>query len=164
MAMNGPGLGDEIASALSQSPTTQMTGFGKGIVEAVQQGTATFGNIPGPHPISGVSFSTMASLIQGYAGYPSVSPELSNFCDGIATHVMTGTVTYSGPPPSPPVIMPPAAWFLGGVISGLSGSAMASLVASKVGYPSVSSELTAMCNAIANHIMTNAQVVSGVIS
>ena len=107
----------------------------------------------------------MAALIAPLAGYPGVTPDLLNFCTGVANHILAaGQVFYSGPPPAPPVLPPSLAWFLGGTISGLSGSAMADLVKTTMGKPSVTSELLNQCTAIANHIMTNATVVSGVIS
>lgn len=168
MALSGSGLAEEIRSAMNfPSPTsTQLIGWATGIVEEITtNGMATFGTIAGPHPISGLTGSSMAGKVANYAGYPGVSAQLLNFCTAIANHIMTnGVVTYAGPPPAPPAIPPSAAWYTGGTISGLSGSLMASDVASAVGFPGVSAPLLNKCTAIANHIMTNAQVESGVIS
>lgn len=166
MALDEVALADEIASAMGYPSTSaQLVGWAKGVVEEVKHGVATFGNIPGPHPISGVLGPSMASLISNYAGYGSVSPELTSFCAGIATHIISsGVVTYTSPVPAPPALLPADAWFLGGTISGLSGAGMAALVQSMVGYPSISSKLLAECNAIASHIMANAEVVSGTIN
>lgn len=168
MALNASGLADEVRSAMGfPSPTSkEIVGWATGIVDEVtSNGVATFGNIPGPHPISGITGASMAGKVATAAGYGSVSAELLNFCTGVANHITgSGVVTYAGPPPAPPALPPPAAWFLGGVVSGLSGPAMAAQVASAVGYPGVSPELLNQCTAIADHIMANAQVVSGVIS
>lgn len=165
MAMNETQLAQEVADAMGYSTvTSQLIGWAKGIVEEVKNGSATFGNIPGPHPISGVLGPNMATLIANYAGYGYATPELTNFCTGVAKHIVSsGVVTYTAPPPAPPAIMPPQAWFLNGTISGLDGSAMASLVATMVGYPNVSAKLLAECTAICDHIMSNAEVTSGVI-
>lgn len=160
MALNPSALSAAIASGLGQSGTTSQTdAFANGIITALMAGVAIFGVSASGNAISGVSDSTMASLIESAAPYPGSSSQLSGFCTGIASHIMTGTVTYTGPPP--PAVPP---WILGGTIVGLSGSAMASLVQSSAGFPSVTSQLLGMCSAIANHITANAEVVSGVIS
>ena len=166
MAMDGLQLADEIAAAMGYSPTSaQLQGFGKGIVEEVKNGTATFGTTPSGHTISGIVFSSMANLIKTYGGFPSVSAELLALCDGVSSNIMDNAiVTYIGPPPNPPIIEPEDAWFLGGTISGLDGSSMANDVKDAVGFPSVSTLLLAKCTAIVDHIMNNAEVVSGVIS
>lgn len=166
MAMNYTQLADEIATAMGYSFTsTYILAFAHGTVDEIKNGMATFGNTPSGHTISGIDASNMATLIMGYAGYPFISPQLVAYCNGVATHIMgSGIVTYIGPPPAPPVIMPPAAWFLGGTISGLDGSACASLVKTLAGYPSVSPQLLAECTAVVDHVMANALVVSGVIS
>lgn len=167
MALNANGLAEEMRSAMGfPSPVSnELIGWSAGVVEEVLKGVATFGNIPGPHPIAGITGPGMAALIADYAGYGSVSADLLNFCTGVANHIVSsGVVTYTAPPPAPPAIPPAAAWFLGGTISGLSGPAMAAQVAAATGFPGVSAELLNQCTAIANHIMANAQVVSGVIS
>lgn len=160
MALNPTALSSAIATGLGQSgPTSQTTAFANGIITALKAGIAVFGASASGNAISGVSASTMASLIQSAAPYPGSSSQLTGFCGAIATHIMTGTVTYTGPPPP---ATPP--WILGGTIVGLSGSSLASLAQSMAGFPSVSSQLTGMCTAITTHIMANATVVSGVIS
>lgn len=165
MAMDEVGLADEVATAMGYPFTSpQLIGWAKGVVEEVRNGVATFGDIPTPHTISAISGPAMADLIATYAGYGFTTPELINFCTAIATNIMAdGIVTYASPPPAPPGLLPPDAWFLDGTISGLDGSAMAALVASMVGYPNVSTKLLAECTAIVSHIMGNAEVVSGVI-
>jgi hypothetical protein len=154
-------LGTEIATALGQSSaTSQVIGFATGILnELTQSGMAAFGS-PSGNTISGMTGADMASKVAAAAGFGSVSGTLSGFCSGIVSHIQSaGMVSYTGPtPPATPV------YFLGGTISGLSGSAMAAQVQASAGYPSVSSQLLGMCTVIANHIMTNAQVTSGIIS
>jgi len=163
MAMSIPVLAAAIVTGIGQSgpPTTPVTGFATGIINEIEQnGMATFGSVPTPNPVSGVTGPGMASKIQAAAGYPNVSTPLSNFCSAVATYINSNAiVTYTGPiPPANP------AWFLGGTISGLSGSALASAVQSSMGFPSVSSQLLGMCTAITDHITNFASVTSGVIS
>ena len=167
MALDASALSEEMRVAMGfPSPvSTQLLGWSMGVVEEVLNGFATFGNVPSPHPISGVTGAGMASLIANYAGYGFVTPQLLNFCTAVADHITgSGIVTYIGPPPAPPGLQPPDAWFLGGTISGLSGASMAADVAAAVGFPGGSPQLLSQCTVIANHIMANAQVVSGVIS
>lgn len=168
MPMTGPGLADEIRTEMGfPAPTSQqLIGWATGVVTHIQTaGIATFGNIPGPHPITGLSGPVMAATIAPIAGYPGTTPELINYCTGIATYIMAnGVVTYTGPAPMPPTILPPAAWFLGGTISGMDGNAMSVVVAGLLGLGPPTPPLINKCTAIANHIQTNAQVVSGVIS
>lgn len=157
MAMSASALAGEIAAALGESQTTEIEGFATGFVDGLKLGVATFGP-PSGNTISGVLGPTVAGLIQSAAGYPSVSAELTGFGSGFATHIATSAiVTYTGPGP-------PAGFFTGGTISGLSGSTFASLVQAAAGYPSVSAELEALCTAVTDHIVANAEVVSGVIS
>jgi hypothetical protein len=167
MATSIPTLATAIATGIGQSfVTQQVTAFATGVLdELTQNGSATFGNIPGPHPISGLTGASMASRIVAAAPYPFTSPELVNFCTAIADHINNnGVVTYAGPPPAPPGLQPPDAWFQGGTVSGVNGPLMATEVAAAVGYPFVSTQLIGKCTAIADHINNNAEVESGVIS
>jgi len=161
MAVNPTLLATEITTGLGQLlPTVQVTGFATGVLnELTQKGVASTG-LPTGNTISGMSGSDMADKVATDAGYGSTSAVLVKFCTGIVNHIQeAGIVSYTGPvPPAAPI------YYLGGTISGLSGPAMAALVQSNVGYPSVSVELLGMCNAICTHIVTNAQVTSGVIS
>lgn len=182
--MTGADLADAIRVSMG-FPTpvsSQLIGWGDAIVEHL--GTALVNNAPGtvtgtcgpvPGPliagaasaglIVGLDGSALASLVKDYAGYPSVTSQLQGLCGAIATHIMTmglvnfdtgnitgictntllspGTVTGEG---------------TGGKISGLSGSAMASMAQSMAGFPSVTPELIAFCSGIADYVMANAEV------
>ena len=164
MAMNPVGLASEIADALGQPVNAHLIGWSTGVISHVLMGVATFANIPGPHPISGLIGATMAALVASNAGYPGTTPQLIGYCTAITTHIMTaGSVTYTSPILNPPAVPPPAAYLLGGTISGLNGNLLASMVAINMGQLVPTPELTKKCTAIANHIMTNAQVNLGVI-
>lgn len=169
MATNPAQLATEMANGINQTiPTVAVQAWAIGVLQDLTlNGSATFGNMQSGHPISGLSGAAMAGfIIAASAGfYPNVSTQLLNFCTAVANHITSnGTVEYSGPPPAPPAVPPSAAWFTGGTVSGLDGSAMATEVAASVGYPSVTPELIGFCTAIADHINNNAQVESGVIS
>lgn len=147
-------LADAITLGLGKSLPSppEVLGFAKGILDELRAATAGFGGpSPGPYSISGMSGSSMATRVKNAAGFPSVSSELSNFCQAISDAVALGLVIYTGPGP---------VFFLGGTISGISGSSMASAA----GFPSVTSEVSGMCGAIATYINGNASVTSGVIS
>lgn len=163
MATNDTLLASEIAAALGHpgDVTLPVQGFAEGILdELTSNGIAGFGGIPGPHPISGMTGASMASKVAAAAGYPGVSPELMSYCSGIVLHIQTaGQVFYTGPIPPPP-----PGFELDGTITGLNGAAMAALIVGMVPYPGATSELIDKCTAIADHIMTNAEVVSGAIS
>lgn len=162
MSVNPTLLASQIAAAVGHpgNVTQQVQGFATGILnELTQSGHAAVGS-PSGNTISGMTGTSMASRVASAAGYSFVSTPLRNFCTGIVTHIQSaGSVTYTGPIPPAPVV-----YFLGGTIVGLSGPSMAALVQSTVGFPFTSSQLSAMCTAIATHIMTNAQVSSGTIS
>jgi hypothetical protein len=161
MAMNGNQLADEIAASIGYGKTSgRLKCLGNGIVNEVRHGVATYGMIPGPHSISGISGSNMAQLIVTCNGYSYTSGRLVLYCNAIADHVMgAGIVTYAGLP-LPTMV----GWRLGGVISGLNGSVLAALIVNYERLGSVSGKLLAECTAIVNHIMNNADVETGVIS
>lgn len=161
MALDADALAMEITLGLGQTtPSDEVKGFAQGIIDELKAATASFGGTPGPHVISGMTGASMAGKIKDAAGYPSVTPQLMGFAQGICDHVqMLGIVTYVGPPP--PAVPD---WFLGGTVTGLSGAVMAVTVQGAAGFPSVTSQLTGMCSAIADHIVANAEIVMGVIS
>lgn len=117
--------------------------------------------------ISALSGSRMATAVEGDAGYPSVSSELTAFCAQIVLHIQTAgivsftsggiTGTCTDTPLSPGPLVGGAG--SGGKISGLSGSVLAAAIHGAVGYPgSVSAQLTNFCTAIVNYIQSNAEV------
>lgn len=106
--------------------------------------------------------SGMADAIRSAMGFPTpVSSQLTGWGDGVVQHIqaaglvsnITGTITGVTAPGSPLS----AGAGAGGLIAGLSGSAMATLVCSNSGgsYPSPTSQLSAFCTQITLHIMTS---------
>lgn len=166
MAMSSALLSLDLQDAMGfpSPPTIELIGLADGIIaELIENGSTTFGNVPGPHLITGITAASMANKISGGAGFPSVSIDLLNMCSGIIKHITeSGVVFYAGPPPAPPAIPPSAAYNSGGTISGLSGSAMANEVKTAMGKDSVSIKLLNKCTAIVNHIIINAEINSGV--
>lgn len=155
MALNPSLLASEIASGIGQGAATgEVTGLATGIIEElIQNGTAAPGSPVSP--ITGITGSSMASKIATAAGFGSVTAELLGLGNGICNHITSsGLVTYTNAPD----------FTSGGTVSGLSGSAMANEIKTSAGFPSVSAQLLGLANAIANHIMTNAQVSGGIIS
>src|SRR6266481_6594343 len=101
----------------------------------------------------------LATTIRTGMGFPSPnSTQLIGWASGVITHLemsgivnfLPGTITGVTAPGSS---LSNGAGF-GGIVSGLSGSVMAPLVASGVGYPGVSSILQIYGNQIALHVMT----------
>lgn len=187
MAMTGAGMAERIRSDMGfpLPVSTQLTGWGTGVVTHIQAAAIVAhapGTVSGTAPpvggplaagaaagapgtnISGMSGSTMASLVQAAAGYPSVSSQLLTFCNEIVSHIetfgqvdfssgnITGTCTNTLLSPGPLT----GGAGSGGVISGLSGSTLASAIHSAVGYPGgVSSQLIAFCSAVVGYIQDN---------
>lgn len=89
--------------------------------------------------------TALASDIASAMGYPTVSPQLIGWASGVLEEVKNGMATSRNTPS-------------GHTISGISGSAMATLIADYGGYGSVSTQLTNYCGAIASNIMSNAIV------
>ena len=93
-------------------------------------------------------------------GFPSPnSTQLVGWGSGVVSHIQAAALVSFAPGnvtgtclPTPGPLTAGAA--TSGVIAGLSGPAMASLVQAAAGYPSVSAELTAFCTEIANHVMS----------
>lgn len=183
--MLGSALATDIRVAMSfpEPNSTEMLGWGNAVVQHVQSGLVNnaSGTITGTCPpsggplssgaatnglISGLSGSTLASLVVSEAGYPSVSAQVTAFCTEIVNHIQTqGTVSFStgnitGNCTNTAVN---PGTFTGegsnGTISGLNGSTLASAIHGSAGYPgSVSPELILFCTAIVDYIMANAVV------
>lgn len=101
----------------------------------------------------------LATAIRTAMGFPVPnSTQLVGWANGVISHLETsgivnflpGTITGSTSPGSS---LSNGAGS-GGIVSGLSGSVMAPLVAADAGYPGVSSILQIYCNQIALHVMT----------
>lgn len=187
MAMTGSGLADFIRSSMGfPTPVSdQLTGWGTGVVTHIQTaglvnnapGTIVGITAPGAPLSAGAG---IGGLITGLVGpalatsicsnsggtYPSPTSQLSAFCAQITLHIMAfGIVSFApgditGTCTNTPLTPGPLAGGAGanGKISGLSGSALAALVAPAIGQASASSELTAFCTAICDYIMNNAVV------
>lgn len=154
MAMNVSNLSSEIASGLGQGSTTSETdGFAQGIIdELTTNGVASTGSPSGT--ISGLTVSSMANLIKTVVGYPSVSSELTGFCQGIIDNLQNdGSVSYPSSPHTN-----------GGTIINIDGTTTAGYIKDEAGYPSVSSELQGFADAVADHIKDNASCDGGSIS
>ena len=165
MPVNPSGLADEMADSMGQDVTDELKGIAQGILdELTLQGIATFGLIPGPHPVVGLTPPTMAAKIVSAGGAKTITPQLLGLCTGIVSGLATAIVTYAAPPQTIPPIAPILDWFTGGLIAGLAGPVMAVQISSALGFPAPTPELINMANSIVNHIQANAQVESGKIS
>ena len=100
----------------------------------------------------------MADAIRSAMGFPTpVSAQLQGWAQGVIEEITTsalvnnatGTVSGTAAPVPGPLSAGSAS---GGLISGMSGSSMASKVANYAGYPSASAELIAFCTEIVSHI------------
>lgn len=101
--------------------------------------------------------SAMADSIRSSMGFPlPVSHQLTGWASAVVAEIELGKVnniagTVTGTAAPGPLSGGAAS---GGIISGLSGSRLATAVAAAAGYPSVSSQLTAFCTQIVLHIET----------
>lgn len=99
----------------------------------------------------------LAEAIRVEMGFPSpVSTQLVGWGEGVVQHIQSAaTVNHAlvtgDTSPGSPLSNGAAA---GGIISGMDGSTMASLVQAGAGYPNVSSELDTFCQQIVSHIQT----------
>ena len=117
--------------------------------------------------ISGMSGSDLASKMKSDSGFPSVSPQLLNFCTAMVTHFLTGVVSFAsgningtctntaGPPPIPGILS--AGVGTGGLISGYSGSTLASQLATALGQSDPTPLLNFSTNLV-TYVMANAIV------
>lgn len=102
----------------------------------------------------------MADSIRTSMGFPTpLSAQLIGWGTAIVEHLQTaglvnnapGTVTGTCAPVPGPLLNGAAA---GGLIAGLSGSTLANLVKTYAGYPSITSQLQGLCDAIVSHVQT----------
>jgi hypothetical protein len=98
----------------------------------------------------------MADSIRSSMGFPlPVSSQLTGWASAVVAEVQMGIVNnavVTGVTAAGGTLSNGAS--SGGIISGLSGSRLATAVASAAGYPSVSSQLTAFCTQIVLHVQT----------
>jgi len=161
MALSGSSLAQEIANAMGQTLTPQLTCFGNGIVNELKQGVAGVG-IPVGNLITGLQGSRAATEI-GNCIASQVPTKLITYMTAMMVYIMTdGTVTYSGPPPPATNI-----WTIGGKIVGLDGDDMAQFIYEEAFIteaPACPDQLKDKCNAVCDYILLNAEVENGVIS
>lgn len=101
--------------------------------------------------------SDLANQIRGDMGFPTpTSSQLIGWGGAVVQHIQTGIVEHASgdvtgtvPASGGPLSNGAAT---NGVISGLSGSGLASLVSAQAGYPGVSPQLQSYCEEIVNHI------------
>lgn len=144
------------------SVTPEMIALCKGVIDEVLTGVATYGNMASGHKISSLEGDAMGdsiSLAMGKESQDTIKKIGQAICEHISS---SGVVTYAGPPPSA-TVPPPKAWFTGGVISGLVGQTVATLVQSKIQCP-MTPQLIGMCTGITTHIMQATVVTKGVLS
>jgi hypothetical protein len=153
-------MATEMAAQLGKGPVTnELRQLAASIVEEIQENciatsgspTGTISSVLGTASLMGTS---MANRHAKKLGLKETPEQLIKFCTGISDHVLTlGIVSY----PSTP-------YTAGGTISGLTGPLMAASVQTQMQLPTVSTELTSICTAIAQHIITNAIVNATIIT
>jgi hypothetical protein len=181
MAMDGTQLAEDIKTAIGQS--AQLTSdinknMAKDIVDHIMTGIVSHspGTVTGTAPSSGGPLTdgaatagaivlVAADLTARFVATFGVStPEIIGMATAISTHVMTGLVEFSSGTitgtcgntvTSPGPLVGEGS---GGEVKGLDGSALAILMASSMGKSETTLELEAMCKAIVDHIMDNAEV------
>lgn len=103
--------------------------------------------------------SAMADSIRSSMGFPNpTSTQLLGWGNGIVQHIQAAAQVSNAPGTITGTCVPGSSLSggsgSGGTIAGMSGSTLASLVASLAGYPFVSSKLMAFCNEIVSHIQS----------
>ena len=188
MPLNDTALASGMKDALgfSAKPTSaQNADFAGSIVKHLMTGIVSFlpGTITGTAPPSGGPLTNgagsggkiihippgLAALLAAALG--AATPEISGMANAISNHIVaaglvsfkTGSITgaCANTPTSPGPLVGAGA---NGAIEGLSGPAMAALMASGMGKGAPSPELSKMCDAICNHIMKNAVVTLPLVS
>lgn len=183
MAMVSTDLADKIKTGLGFSdPTSDETkGLAKAIVDELKQASVSHapGTVLGTAPPSGgplilgsasgglvvgMTPATLAAKMQSEMGKPSIAPDLLGMATAISTYFITGLVdfspgsitgTCSNTPLNPGVLVGEGST---GRITGLVGSALATLMASSMGKPGATPELNAMCTEIVDYVMSNAEI------
>lgn len=186
MAMVIATLAADIASGVgAPGVTPEITAWATGIIQEITT-NASVANAPGTvngvaptsggpliaglatgGVISGMTGSSMADFVVAASGglYPFASPEMICFCNGIVLHIQSsglvgfaaGTIVgaCSNTLVSPGALVGSG---VGGTVSGIDGSAMASIIVGNCAafFPSTTPQLIGKCSAICNHIKDNA--------
>lgn len=177
-------LAAELKDGIGQMTTSgQISGFATAIVEHWQTaaiitnppGTITGTTAPGSPLaagvgtggiISGMTGAVLAALIAGYGGYPGVTAQLQGFADAMVTHFLTGIVVFApgqitGTCTNTPVSPGPlaAGAGTGGMVTMLSGPALATLLATGIGQGAPTAQITGFATKLVTYIMTNAEAV-----
>jgi hypothetical protein len=190
MALNATALATAIKNGLgfgSQPTSTKNINMATDIVTHIKSGTVAFapGTITGTAPPSGGPLSNGAgsngtiTLVSSalatafIATFGHNTSQIAGLANAISTHIMTGTVKFDSgnitgvcantpPPASAPGPLIGAG--VGGKIVGLSGSGLASAIASGINQSTVSPQVLQMSTEIVNHIMNNAVVALPLVS
>lgn len=182
MAMVVADLADELKDGLGfgAKPTSaETTGLSLSIITEFQIALVNHPIVSGVAPssggpltlgaaaggiITGMTPASLAGNMKSNMGKPSVTAKLLGMATAMTTHFMTGVVNFASGTitgictntavsPGPLTLGAGA----GGIIAGYSGPALATLMASAMGFPSVSSELQAFCTKLVDYIMANSQ-------
>lgn len=181
MAMVVSALADAIKNALGQGaqPTSpETTGMAQSIIDELKACVVSHALVTGVAAapgsplqsgaavgglIVGLVGSSLAGRFKDNMGKPSITPELLGMANGMVTKLLaatvsfapggiTGTCTHTAESPGPLV----GGVGQNGVLVGVDGGGMATLIAVNMGKGAPTPELTAMCNAIASYLMGNA--------
>jgi hypothetical protein len=181
MTLNASTLADNIKNALgfsAYSTSAQNSGLASAIVAHLMTGVVTFlpGTVtgvaaPSPGPLSngaasGGTILLVPSALEAalVAVFGTSTPQILGMADAISIHFMTGMVSFAtgnitgvctNTPLSPGTFTGVGA---NGTISGLSGSTLATQMATGISQAAPTPQLTAMCNAIVSHVQGNAVV------
>lgn len=183
--MDAAGLALDMKSGIGQGAqpmSTQLTGLATQVVNHVVSAVVAFapGTVTGTAPPSGGPLSNGAAsngiitLVAAALESALISvfghdtPQIKAMADGISNHVATGLCAFAsgnvtGACTNTP-LLPGAFTGAGsnGTVSGLSGSAMAGLMSSAFG--GTTSQLIGLCQAIADQILNNAEVIAAVLT
>lgn len=183
MAMDANALADALRSGLGKPPPTsdETKGLARAIIAEMQQAVVSHpvGMVTGIAPpsggplvngaasnglIVGMTPPTLAAKMQSEMGKPMITPELLGMATAIVTHFLTGLVSFgngkitgicTNTPVNPGSLTGEG---MQGQITGLSGSVLAPLMATSMGKPGPSPELTGLCTELCNYVQNNAEV------
>jgi hypothetical protein len=180
MTLNPTQLADDIRDAIGQDPPTsdKTINMAQDIVDHIMTGIVNHlpdtveGNAPpsGGSLLLGKASSGTITLVPAdltarfIVTFGVSTPEILGMGTSISTHLMTGLVEFAEGnitgACSNTLVNPGTLTGAGtaGTITGLSGPILATLMATSMAKPGPSAELSAMCGAIVDHVMNNAEV------